>query len=885
VAQRPVELAFADPQPHFVAAWAPKKPREAERSAVLVQRVSLDLADVPLDLALKSLIQRAGLNITYSPAVLPKGKRVTIEAGDIAVITALTEMLFKSGLDVMVDRDGAMALVVCRHPAPRAEIPDSGTIVGTVTDRATGAPIAGATVVVEGTSLSATTDGEGHYRIEGVRSGPHTVRARYIGYAPIAVQVVVPDGGEVAADLAVSKSAQKLDELVTVTPGGMQTELRAVPTPVTVITADDIQQQRPLALLETIRQAVPGAVAFFGPSRPEATGFSVRGASSLSGLGGMKVLVDGVEASTFGESPVDPSSIERIEVIRGPQAATLYGSDAAGGVVQIFTKRGSTGLARPSVDLEAQGGIAQTPYEDRGGVLRQHYGASMAGGASDVTYNLGATYTRLADWLPGDERSRQSIPSVYGGIQYARGVAALDIHGRYLRSAVPAVLNPLLMVTGFVPFARPPYADQNVTNETYGTRLAVLPTTWWRNQLTLGVDRTAIDNVQYRRRLTTPDDTLFQIFTESERKLSVGYNASVSGSFNTTSRVTLVLGVDHYRTDATSFFTAQALNTEGTIETSPAGALTESRSLAKNTGYFAQAEVGWRETVFLTAGLRAEENSAFGRDLGTPVSPRIGLALARDFGSTTIKLRGAYGKAIRAPSPGRSTGSVTASQIILANSLLSPEEQFGWDAGVDVVFGARGTLSVSGYDQTAKNLISFQQVADLPLPTFQFQNIGRVANSGIEIEGQLSLRSATLTARYAYTRSRVEDLGPGAPGAEIQVGDRPLGLPTHTAGAALTVTPVAGTTLTAGLTYVGKFRQADILALARCFGGTGPCPSTFNVEYPGFVKLNLAITQQLSREVDGFIAINNLTNKEVYEGSNSIPVMGRTTMVGAHLHY
>ena len=159
VAQRPSELAFSNPQPHFVAAWAPKKPREAERSAVLVQRVSLELADVPLDLALKTLTQKAGLNITYSPAVLPAGKRVTIKAGDIAVVTALTEMLFRSGLDVVVDRDGALALVVCRHPAPRAEVKDSGTIVGTVRDKATGTPIAGATLAVEGTPQTATSSG------------------------------------------------------------------------------------------------------------------------------------------------------------------------------------------------------------------------------------------------------------------------------------------------------------------------------------------------------------------------------------------------------------------------------------------------------------------------------------------------------------------------------------------------------------------------------------------------------------------------------------------------------------------------------------------------------------------------------------------------------
>src|SRR3954468_20395437 len=144
LAQGRMELARGGPQPHFVAAWAPEKEREAERSAVLAGRVSLELSDVSLDDALKALTNQAGLQITYSEAVLPRGKRVTIKAGDIAVITALTEMLFRSGLDVVVDEDGTLALVPCKHVAPSAEIQDSGTIVGTVTDKATGTPLGGA---------------------------------------------------------------------------------------------------------------------------------------------------------------------------------------------------------------------------------------------------------------------------------------------------------------------------------------------------------------------------------------------------------------------------------------------------------------------------------------------------------------------------------------------------------------------------------------------------------------------------------------------------------------------------------------------------------------------------------------------------------------------
>ena len=890
--QGAMELAIAGPQPHFVAAWAPRKEREAERSAVLAERVSLELRGVSLDAALKALTNRAGLRITYSRAVLPAGKRVTISARDVAVVTAMTEMLFRSGLDVVVDRDGALALVVCRHPpAPlEAEVQDTGTVVGRVTDKGTGAALVGATVVVEGTERSATTDADGRYRVDRVEAGEHTVRARYIGYTSLSTSATITAGREETVDFGLVKSIQKLDELVTVTPGGMQTEVRALPTPVTVITADDIGQQRPQALLDVIRQAVPTAVAFDNTNAgPVQTIFSVRGVNSLTaGNSNMKIYVDGVEASLFGLSAVDPASIGRIEVIRGPQASTVYGADAAGGVVQIFTKRGDPSLTRPEVAVEAQAGIMQTPYAGFRGVLRQQYGGSLRGGGANVTYNFGGGYTRLANWLPGGVTSRQvTRPSVYGGMRYARGIVTVDLSARYFRNNLPVELNPELQASGFVPESRPTFVVNDFTNETYGARIALAPNGWWRHQLTLGADNSRFDNVQTQRRLTTPSDTFFTLGDFANRKVSVGYNTSVTRTSSTDIGGSLTVGIDHYRLEASSFFAFQALNTEGAIQTSPPGLLFQNRATVRNTGYFAQAEASWREAFFLTMGLRGDANSAFGEDLGTPTSPRIGLTLVRPVGQMTLKLRGAYGRAIRAPVPGLAFGSVGPNGTTLANPLLAPERQRGWDAGVDLLFGSAVSLSVTGYDQIADNLIVYVQVGSTPVPAFQNVNIGRVTNRGVEVEATLALRPLQVKAQYGYVRSRIEDLGP-TPGSFLQVGDEPRQTPAHTAGASLTGTPREGTTLSAGLTYVSGFRNFDVLAQFRCFGGTGPCQPTLRdylVTYPGFAKVNLAATQRLTRQLDGIVSVDNLTNNLAYEGTNGNPVMGRITMVGLHFRF
>jgi outer membrane receptor protein involved in Fe transport len=872
VGQR-VELAMAGPQPHFVAAWAPKKEREAERSAALAGRVSLELAGVSLDEALKALTNQAGLKITYSSAILPAGKRVTIKAGDIAVITALTEMLFRSGLDVVVDQDGTLALMSCKHSAPTREVQDSGTIVGTVTDKATGAPIAAATVLVDGTKWSTTTNGEGSYRIAGVEPGTHTVRARYIGYAVLSASVTVKAEAEVTANFALVKSVQVLDEVVT-TGTLVPTEVKALPSPVTVISEEEITLQRPRTIQELLRQAVPGAVSWDYSAHPANADLSVRGATTLvPGGNQMKVFVDGLETSRPVYLLVDPASIERIEVIRGPQAAAIYGSDAIGGVVQVFTKRGEN-LDRPQLTAQAEVGMVNTPYEGVDDALRQIYSASVRGGGNDVSYHVGANYSRTGNWVPNGEQSSQSSPSVHGGARWARGILSVDVSGRYAVQNNPDVFNPAFLETGFAFYSKPLYSPTQYANLAAGVRLNLNPVPWWQHTVTAGVDQTTNEQTQSRPRLTTPVDTLLRVFNNNWTKRSIAYNNSVQGELGSSALSgSLTTGIDHYFNPETSFGTGSATSTTGTL----AGPINAYRLVTKNTGYFAQGQLALHDALFLTAGLRAEQNTGFGDSLGTPVSPRAGVSYAREVGHTALKLRGSWGRAIRPPLPNL---RVALGPTVAPNPNLGPERQQGWDAGIDAAFGSRGSLSVTYYNQTAENLIQGVRLPEAPLIT-RFENVGRVKNMGVEIEGSVSVSFLRLKANYAYSRSRVDDLGPAYTGT-LRVGDQMYRIPKHTAGALLTVTPRARTTLTAGAAYVGDFTETDAVALFRCAGGTGPCQPNFNfiTAYPGFIKLNASITHEITTGLEGFVSFDNLTNSDAAEGVNFYPVMGRISTVG-----
>ena len=869
--------------PRFLlAAWSPGTQEDASDAPVLQRHITLELSEVTLDRALKSIIEQADLEITYSSRVLPLDRRVSLHAAGATVGVAMARVL--AGLPVDVSVTAAGGLAILRRRVTAGALVDTGAVVGQVTDSASGSPIVGATVVVERTRQSGVTDAAGRYRITRIPAGTYTLRARFIGYRPVGGSVVVSGDAEVAADFVLAKSAQELDQVV-VTGTIVPTEVKALPTPVTVITENDITAQKPRTVQELFRQAVPTAVSWDFAAFPTNTVFSVRGASTINpGSAQMKVFVDGVEAASPSFAPTDPNSIERIEVVRGPQAATIYGSDAVGGVIQIFTKRGDPGLNRPRVQAEAALGGIQTPYADYGGVLRQNYTASLRGGVSDVGYNIGGGYSHTDDYVPDGE---QSGSSMYGGIHFARGMITIDASGRYSTQNNPQVYDPALYETGLVSLSKPFYQHYQYQNQTFGTRFTLAPTSWWRHTVSVGVDRLIIDGQQTQPRLTTPEDTLLFVNSLTQTKTSVGYNTSVQGTLVYGVSGSLTAGVDHYSLPSTQFFTSGAFNTTGTIQTAPGSPFPVTRTVTNNTGYFGQAQLGFRDVLFLTGGLRAEENTNFGHDLGTPVSPRAGLTYVQQMGDVTLKLRGSYGRAIRAPTAGQKLPSATPSSITLANTQLGPERQKGWDAGLDIAFHNIGSLGVTYFDQTADGLIQAVLLGTGPVQTFQNQNVGRVKNSGIELEATLNAGPVQLKGQYGYTRSRIGQLAPGYAG-DLRVGDQSWSIPRHTAGGSVTYNPRETTTAVASLTYVGSWTNYDQLAQFRCFGATGPCQPTsrdFLIAYPGFLKVNARISHQITQQVSGFVGVENLTNSEAHESTNIFPVTGRVSTVGLHLQY
>ena len=260
------------------------------------------------------------------------------------------------------------ALLAMAVPAGAQE---RATVTGRVTDAATMRPLAGAQVQIEGTNYGQLANSEGRFVLGDIPPGTHTLRAVYIGYGPVAHEFTVAEGGTAEVNFQLRTSALALDGIV-VTATGQQRK-RELGNSVGEIDAEAIREVAPINNISDLLQGRSAGVQVFNSAGTSGVGsrIRIRGSSSISLSNDPLIYVDGIrvdsrqsglgaggqEASRLDD--FNPEDIESIEIVKGPSAATLYGTEAANGVIRITTRRGIPGSTRWNVWTE--GGIIQEP--------------------------------------------------------------------------------------------------------------------------------------------------------------------------------------------------------------------------------------------------------------------------------------------------------------------------------------------------------------------------------------------------------------------------------------------------------------------------------------------------------------------------------------------
>jgi len=253
---------------------------------------------------------------------------------------------------------GAVALALLTTTATVAAA-QGGTLAGTVTAQGTNAPLQEARVIVVGTSLVGLTGPDGKYTIRRVPAGTAEIRIIRVGYQEQKKSVRVSDNETATLDFVMAQTIVQLQEVVT-TATGEQRRVE-VGNAVENVSVSKLTEEAPIRnLADVLNSRVPGVMVQGGGQTGSGQRIRVRGVSSVSLSNDPIYVIDGIRMSannssaSFGNGgsnfsrlgDIDPEQIENIEIVKGPSAATLYGTDAANGVVVITTKKGRAGAAR-----------------------------------------------------------------------------------------------------------------------------------------------------------------------------------------------------------------------------------------------------------------------------------------------------------------------------------------------------------------------------------------------------------------------------------------------------------------------------------------------------------------------------------------------------------
>ncbi|HWH52805.1 MAG TPA: SusC/RagA family TonB-linked outer membrane protein [Gemmatimonadaceae bacterium] len=248
-------------------------------------------------------------------------------------------------------------------------------ITGRVIAEGTNQPLADVRVLVIGTSLSATTSDDGKYTIRNAPVGTAQLQVLRVGYQSQKKTATVLAGQPTTVDFTMTVAIAQLEEVVTTATG----QARKVELGNAISTLGDVgkavEQTTITDPADLLTAKAPGVIVLPGSTLGGAPNVRIRGVSSISLSNAPIWVVDGVryaagETNSGTDTPfsllnsLNPEDIEDIEIVKGPSAATLYGTDAANGVVVITTKKGRAGASRWSWSAELGNIDDRTKYQD-----------------------------------------------------------------------------------------------------------------------------------------------------------------------------------------------------------------------------------------------------------------------------------------------------------------------------------------------------------------------------------------------------------------------------------------------------------------------------------------------------------------------------------------
>jgi vitamin B12 transporter len=604
-------------------------------------------------------------------------------------------------------------------------------------------------------------------------------------------------------------SAASLDEIVVSadrTPGPIERTGSAI----SVVSGDDLAATNPASLVDALR-AVPGLDITESGGPGATANVRLRGSSTGQTL----VLIDGVRANDPSNASGDfdfamfpPGAIERIEVLRGPQSA-LYGSDAIGGVVNIITKRGS-GPMRASATLEGGSyGLMSGLGAISGSDGKWSYAASGAVQKNDGFSRYGYRIPAIEARFPNLERDGFSRLAGSARVGYDSGEGF-----RFDAGALSSFMRGGLdAATGAFPDT-PSFAERWYSQVNARGSIDALDGRW-SHSLNVFANRNdrRFDETTYRLSLAPANTTRIVSDFVGDR---VG--AEYQSVFKAGTLGSLVYGAKAERETANTF--ATNLSPVPGNKRSTLAASQDTRSV------FALWQLPVGERLDFTAGGRIDDIAGVARFETWRATAAYRVV------ETGTKFRASAGTGAKAP---------TLFQLyapIYGNPTLSPEQSFGYDAGIDQSFlNGRLRVSVTAFKSELQQLIEFNAVA------MRYFNVARAETSGVETSADAEVLPGYLRLKLAYTNLRAKDLS-----TNLTLARRPE----HVGTIALAFTPMPGWLIEPRLLLVSdRFNSANE-----------------NGRLPAYARLDLYTEYRIDATWKTYLRGENILNARYQEALN-----------------
>lgn len=485
---------------------------------------------------------------------------------------------------------------------------------------------------------------------------------------------------------------------------------------VTVITAEEMTQAGHSYVADALRD-VPGLDVVRSGGLGKTTSVFMRGANSAHTL----VLMDGIElndpispGNSFDFAHLSVANIDRIEIVRGPQS-TVYGSDALGGVVQIFTRKGEGAL---KTRLELGGGSYAT----------QQQGVHLSGSQGAWKYNLAAEHFDQDGFSAADEDQGNIEDDPYRNttlntnLSYDTGETwSFGIAGRY------ANVRSHIDNSGGIGGDDPNYLNKGKRTYLRAFARINLDEQRWNQELGVGFSRNDRDltNGFDADHPESSVDANYQ-----GEKMKVDWRHTLVPS----ERHTLTFGLESEEEKGNSRYASVS-------SFGPYLSVFEEQT-ARTNGVFLQDFWQATEDLALTLGTRYDDHDRFGSRMTYRATGSYQLGEAGTF------LKGSFGTGFKSPSLFQLYSSFGSPDLLA-------EKSEGWDFGVTHAASQLGlSLSVSYFQNDFKELIEYD--SDL----FSYNNIARAETSGVETNLDWAA-SSRIDVALQHTYMETEDLETG----------------------------------------------------------------------------------------------------------------------------